>query len=880
MGNSFYGGQDARPFIITKKFKTVKEMIENFIKGITYTEVNFEDYVLIETINKNHPDNGKIFRRGYNIFDTSKKIECYIEKGHAADGSAYEVALYKNDDKPFGKKKVGEEVEEEIPLISIFWEKTNIEANGAEYIGQIVGPAGGAPIVEFESYEDVEKKLNLTTIEEKYPGSIIKKGTQSVSGESLIPGYKGKENEAYSDENLVNQIEWKWVSIRTPKNESSTVYMGFRIPYTVFHVYASSIESDDKKRTLAIDNKSKKLIHKYGRLIDKESRLEKPFYQRFGIHIPKGVKGDSISNIRLINFTTEGKNIYKWPDEITYEYTEEKDKDGNPKIINTIINNIYSRPENDSNPDREERQIWVCDYTDYELNSKGDKYTVYLEDYNVIQSLEIEEDGTVKFDYTCQNDITEPNKINWIKNVSFEDNGLLTFESNNNNIFNNGTNSLSKQLNWIIKTSFEDNGLFNITFNNANANTGEVNKENQSVINKQLTWIDTLSFEDNGLFEITLNNDTKFKDKDNNGTNSLSKQLNWITGISFNEEGLFNFESNNGKIDYKNEGNRITWITNTSFDDNGLFKITFNNNTIGNTSENNKSIISKQLTWIDALSFTNEGLFNITLNNDIIDTGKKNEEGKSVIDEQLTWIKTIDLQDNGLFNITLNNNTQFKGENSLTKQLTWIKEGSFNDSGDFNITFNNNIIETGKLNENNESIIQEQLTWIKELSFTDEGSFNIILNNNTQFKDEDGNSTNLLSKKIIWIKEGSFNKDNGKFYIGFNNNEIEDIEIMLPLIKEASFIDNTLKIDFVNSSSNNINTTINTEPIKSVDLTDDYKIKLSYTTGNSLESEKSILQNTIIVQNDELDISSQLKNTFWLKGNKTTVMVEDAEVIV
>ena len=63
--NSFYGGRRGASFIITKRYGSVDEMINAFSLGGEYTDVNYDDYVLIDTENKNNPDNGKVYRRGY-----------------------------------------------------------------------------------------------------------------------------------------------------------------------------------------------------------------------------------------------------------------------------------------------------------------------------------------------------------------------------------------------------------------------------------------------------------------------------------------------------------------------------------------------------------------------------------------------------------------------------------------------------------------------------------------------------------------------------------------------------------------------------------------------------------------------------------------------
>ena len=74
--SNFYGGKEGRSFVITKEFQSIAEMTEAFKQGPLYTEVNFDEYVLINTVNKNSPENGQLFRRGYDYnSDRNEKID-------------------------------------------------------------------------------------------------------------------------------------------------------------------------------------------------------------------------------------------------------------------------------------------------------------------------------------------------------------------------------------------------------------------------------------------------------------------------------------------------------------------------------------------------------------------------------------------------------------------------------------------------------------------------------------------------------------------------------------------------------------------------------------------------------------------------------------
>lgn len=116
MNNSFYGGRRGASFVIVKNYSDIPSMTNDFKNGNSFKDVAFDEYVLINNPNKNHPDNGKIFRRGYD-YNSNRKIEAHSN----ASGPAVEI-----------------------------------EAHGAEYIGTIIGPAGKAPLLTMGAYDEVK----------------------------------------------------------------------------------------------------------------------------------------------------------------------------------------------------------------------------------------------------------------------------------------------------------------------------------------------------------------------------------------------------------------------------------------------------------------------------------------------------------------------------------------------------------------------------------------------------------------------------------------------------------------------------------------------------------------------------------------------------
>ena len=69
--SSFYGGKQGRTYHLVTNYGSVQEMVTQFAKGGSYTEVNYGQYVIIDTPSKEDPENGCIYRRGFNYKEQS-----------------------------------------------------------------------------------------------------------------------------------------------------------------------------------------------------------------------------------------------------------------------------------------------------------------------------------------------------------------------------------------------------------------------------------------------------------------------------------------------------------------------------------------------------------------------------------------------------------------------------------------------------------------------------------------------------------------------------------------------------------------------------------------------------------------------------------------
>ena len=237
--NSFYGGRRGASFIITKSYKTIAEMVTAFKQGGAYKVVDYDDYVLIDTENKNNPDNGKLYRRGYDY---------------------------------------------------------NNSMGGAIYEGQIVGPAGLAPHTQIDTVNNVEQKAAQEGYEYRR-GS----GEYKLDDNSIVPGKYVESGSGVTRYN--DKITWAYCSVRDINSYESTAYIGFTFPYTVIDFtatskspYVNGVYEENSAEVTRIDDETH------------------PFYEKWNISVPRGLKGHSTENITWAEATSD---IEDYPDKST-----------------------------------------------------------------------------------------------------------------------------------------------------------------------------------------------------------------------------------------------------------------------------------------------------------------------------------------------------------------------------------------------------------------------------------------------------------------------------------------------------------------------------------------------------------------------------------
>lgn len=336
-----------------------------------YQDVWFGELAIIDTTNKFNPNNGKIYRR---VLRTAQK-----------------------DDENF------------------------YAGQSAEYIGQIVGPAGGIPRMNFTSIDGVRGQINnssntiisfpssQTDMDTNKQNSLVIKET--TMNNQLVPG---KDDE----DNFNDAVKYTWVNILPPDgtNNTSYVYLGFEIPYPVFNL---STETVNYTQSASITRTSKNIEGD----IEEGSQSDSihPFYWAWNLQIPRGIRG-IWQEIHIGNKSpwifNENNPLYSDINDLTYN--EQSD------TYNIKIYENETEPRKKNSTDISEDHFWYLTvkcpcYKENETLWVIEEYNFYLEPYKNIKEIKFDQDnGDITFKFDDNNDdkkIIVETDINFIEKV-------------------------------------------------------------------------------------------------------------------------------------------------------------------------------------------------------------------------------------------------------------------------------------------------------------------------------------------------------------------------------------------------------------------------------------------------------------------------------
>lgn len=253
----------------------------------------------------------------------------------------------------------------------------------------------------------------VLTIPSSVPTPIDGQGEYSKTNKSLVPGYYTDEegNPAYND-----SIKWVYTNVISEDGTSSKTYVGFTFPYSIVDFEASLVDKNDENNPVI-------------KRIDDGAH---PFYNKWSLKIPRGQKGNSFKNLRVVS--ASWINVY-FPDGFSDGFILQ-----------------------DDNPDSQ-HLIY-----DYQNEDSGELETYYLGKYSIISNVLFSDDGTLSFVFNGNKTVSYTKKVKWISSVNLSEDGTLTFEYNNG-----GTPTVyEKAIKTIKDISLLDDGTFTIIDNQGN----------------------------------------------------------------------------------------------------------------------------------------------------------------------------------------------------------------------------------------------------------------------------------------------------------------------------------------------------------------------------------------------------------------------------
>lgn len=472
-------------------YQLAKGMVQCFAQGTkSASTVNYGEYVIIDTILNMHvvndPDNGKVFRRGLDI-------------------------------------------------------TTNLA--GAEYIGQIQGPKGETPEVDFDSWQGIIDSYSTS----------YKQGEYTPEKEDIVPGSYVDSTGARKFE---DNIKYVYATVHDDYGNVTGCIVGFKLPTLVEEFEARSMTPYENR---AIDPETNK-YYNYG-LITEDSeqyidgKWQHPFYQKWQIRIPHGYHGISSTNLEIVPTKTKPKSDLT-EDGVAYPgtvlYTDEALTQAAVTVeesLNVLRDANYSADDsipyalveyNGSNyyVKKTDCYKYIIRYreTNYDEKENGDIEYYEIGDYNSVKKITMSEFGVLTVFYESKDPEQLKEAVRWIDTKNTE--GI----------------------------TIDEDGSVHIYFNTLDED-GEHDRLDYPTV---LDWIENVSLSQDGKFKVIFNNNTVTEDIDEEtGHSKYETTLKWIDSIRVNEDGKIDFFYNTDHINpmYSTSGsNRIKYIKNIAFD--------------------------------------------------------------------------------------------------------------------------------------------------------------------------------------------------------------------------------------------------------------------------------------------------------------------------
>ena len=391
---SFYGGRPGASFIIVKTFQTIAKMKQAFQQGTGYNQVYFDEYVTIyNTSEPAYKYNGNVYRRGYD---------------------------------------------------------TNNGLGGAQYVGNITGPAGPPTYIEPYPHGKIVRGGNITQNMSLFTNDVKDTANNNPNKYNMVEFYNGKDafeivpgaekvNGTYT--NFVDNIFFRYYFVMDEQNRRQIMRIGFKIPYPVFNFQVERINADEQPWIRKIDTGNHKFFHNWK------------------VGLPIAVKGDCVTGFSVLTVQT----INGVPN--------------NSRINYSFYSTVPREQQAKRTSDLENKQsILVCNIVKY--NKKGQALppeTYYVYDFNIIKNIDINAQGYLTFTLPDGSQVSSGVSIlPKINDLHLNEYGEMSINWTNTDK-SSGTSTLENEVKWIHDIDFNNDGGLVLTWNTKKRNNkGEI----------------------------------------------------------------------------------------------------------------------------------------------------------------------------------------------------------------------------------------------------------------------------------------------------------------------------------------------------------------------------------------------------------------------
>jgi len=338
------------------------------------------------------------------------------------------------------------------------------------------------------------------------------------------------------------------------------------------------------------------------------------------------------------------------------------------------------------------RAILAYDYYKYDTYQNGEPVRMYLGDYNMIDNISMDDEGTITIDYSHDDDSVWTKKIKWVKSVALNTKtGLFTVVYNHTTDASGNSTTYTTYLDWINSVDVADDGT--VTFGHTH--------EADTVFSKKIKWITGVTINNNGTVTFKWNNGT--------ADTVFGNIIKWISSVNLAADGTLTVGYNNGAADSV-FSKAVKWITDVQVANDGTVTVNYNN-------DDPAYVARQRLKWINDITLDNNGTLTVSYNNNSANT---------VFANKIRWLTNATLDPDGTFTLSWNNGTADTVYANLFKWMTGMSVAA---NGTVTFTWNNS---------DDATIFENLMKWISKCTI------------NTELNAGDGEGTGNQKFHIIW----------------------------------------------------------------------------------------------------------------------------------